>query len=39
MIPFRYDAAAPFFNGKAEVRQEPYPEFFEINRKGQVAVK
>lgn len=39
MIPFRYDAAMPFKDGQAWVRQEPYPEFFKINREGKMVAE
>ena len=35
MIPCRYDIVAPFVNGRAKVIQEPYPEPFYINTKGE----
>ena len=39
MIPFRYTAASPFVNGRAEVWQEPYPKFFWINKKGEMILE
>lgn len=35
-IPFRFDAAAPFKNGRARVLQLPYVETFYINEKGEM---
>ena len=35
MIPCRYDIVAPFVHGKARVIQDPYPEPFYINTKGE----
>lgn len=35
-IPFRFDAAAPFKDGKARVLQLPYEETFYINEKGEM---
>ena len=36
MVPFRFDAAAPFKNGKARVLQLPYDQTFYINAKGEM---
>jgi len=35
-IPFRFDAAAPFKDGKARVLRLPYEETFYINEKGEM---
>ncbi|MCK6691999.1 MAG: WG repeat-containing protein, partial [Thermoanaerobaculia bacterium] len=35
-VPFRFDAAAPFKNGRARVLQLPYKETFYINEKGEM---
>jgi len=35
MIPIRYDAIAPFEDGKAPVIQLPYEDHFFINYKGE----
>ncbi len=38
-ISLQYDVATPFYNGKAQVAQTPYPTPFPINKKGQMVLE